>query len=94
MSSKEVKKVNIKPLSEMVLAQIDDAPSVTTSGFYLPENATEKPKTATVAAVGPKVSGIKPGDRIIYESFSGTEIKHDDRDFVLVKAEKILALVA
>ena len=69
-------------------------PQLLILGFYLPENATEKPKTATVAAVGPKVEGIKVGDKIIYESYSGTEIKHAEIDFVLVNEEKILATVA
>ena len=94
MSENKMTKVKIKPLAKLVLARIDEAPSITNSGFYLPENATEKPKTATVAAVGPKVGGIKVGDKIIYESYSGTEIKHAETDFVLVNEEKILATVA
>ena len=94
MDKKEMKNVKIKPLAKLVLAKIDEAPSITNSGFYLPENATEKPKTATVAAIGPKVEGIKVGDTIIYESYSGTEIKHSETDFVLVNEEKILATVA
>ena len=88
------KLLKIKPLSSLVLAQIDSAPTTTASGLYLPENSAEKPKTATVEAVGPKVKGLKVGDKIIYESYSGTEIKHENVDYVLVSEKKVLALVA
>ncbi|MCY4010557.1 MAG: co-chaperone GroES [Candidatus Saccharibacteria bacterium] len=86
-------KVSIKPLDKLVLATIDVAPTTTASGLYLPENATEKPKTATVVAIGTNVKNIKVGETIIYESYSGTDIKHQDQDYVLVKEEKILATI-
>ena len=86
-------KVNIKPLDKLVLATIDSAPTTTASGLYLPESATEKPKTATVVAVGSGVKNVKVGEKIIYESYAGTDIKHQDQDYVLVNEEKILAIV-
>ena len=85
---------NIKPLADLVLAGVDEAPTTTASGLYLPENTEEKPKTATVVAVGPKVKDIKKGDQIIYESYSGTEVKLNNKEYILVKEEKILALLA
>ena len=91
MSQKEA--VKIKPLAKLVLAKIDAAPTKTPGGLYLPEEAAEKPKTATVAAVGPEVKGVKAGEKIIYESYSGTEIKHQGEDYVLVAEDKILAIV-
>lgn len=84
----------IKPLADMVLAAPDKAEAKTTSGLYLPDNAKEKPETATVQAVGSDVKAVKPGDRIIYESYTGKEIKHAGVDYVLVKEEKVLAKVA
>ena len=83
----------IKPLANLVLARGDQAATKTASGIYLPDNAQEKPKTATVDSVGPQVQGIKPGDKIIYESFSGTEVKHDGVAYILVPEDKILATV-
>lgn len=83
----------ITPLADLVLAQADQAPSQTASGLYLPENSQEKPKTATVKAVGPDVKRVKAGDKIIYESYSGTDFKHDNTEYVLVTEEKILATV-
>jgi len=61
--------------------------------LYLPDNATEKPKTAKVVAVGKKVTDVKVGDRIIYKSYSSTDIKLDGKEYLIVKAEDILATV-
>ena len=89
------RKVAIKPLAKLVLAQRDEASAQTSSGLYLPENATEKPKTATVISVGPEVKDIKAQDRIIYEEYAGTTVKlgQDNSEYILVPADKILALV-
>lgn len=87
-------KPSITPLANLVLATIDKADTKTASGIYLPENAQEKPKTATVESVGPMVVGVKTGEKIIYESFSGTELKHDGSDYVLVREDKVLAVVS
>lgn len=84
----------IKPLAKLILAKIDAAPTKTASGLYLPESATEKPKTATVTAVGPQVKEVKVKDKIIYESYAGTEIKHYSEDYILVTEEKVLAIVS
>lgn len=86
-------KPTINPLYDLVLATADEAETKTASGLYLPEAAQEKPKTATVQSVGPLVKGVSKGDKIIYESFSGTEVKHDGTDYVLVRVDKILATV-
>lgn len=83
----------IVPLSEYVVAQAEEASNQTASGLYLPDNATEKPKTAKIVAVGNKVSDVKVGDRIIYKSYSSTEIKIDGQEYLIVKAEDILATV-
>jgi chaperonin GroES len=59
----------------------------------LPEKAAEKPKTAKVVAVGPNAKQIKNGDRIVYKSFSTTEVKVDGKEYILVKEEDVLATV-
>jgi chaperonin GroES len=59
----------------------------------LPNNAQEKPKTATVLAVGPRVQQLKKGDRIIYKSYSTTDVKVEGEDYILIKEEDILAIV-
>jgi chaperonin GroES len=85
--------VPIKPLSEYVVAKAEEAKPKTASGLYLPDNAQEKPKVAKVLAVGSSVKQIKAGDRIIYKSYSTTEIKLDTEEYILVKEEDILATV-
>lgn len=84
---------SIKPLAEWVVAQPEAAQEKTASGIYLPENAKEKPKTAVVVAVGPKVKDVKVKDRILYKEYSTTEVKMDSDEYLLVKEEDILATV-
>jgi chaperonin GroES len=83
----------IQPLADYVLAQQEEAATKTASGLYLPDKATEKPKIAKVLAVGKDVKQVKVGDRIIYKSYSTTDIKHGSEDFLLVKEEDVLATV-
>ena len=82
---------SIKPIADLVLAKSDPAQTKTAGGLYLAEKSQEKPKTATVEAVGGKVKDIKVGDQIIYESYSGTDITHNNQDYVLVREDKVLA---
>ena len=85
--------VNLHPLADYIVAQGDTATERTASGLYLPNNAQEKPKTATVLAIGPAVQQVKVGDRIIYKSYSTTDVKVDKNDYILVKEEDVLATV-
>jgi chaperonin GroES len=85
--------VPIQPLADYVVAQGEEAESKTASGLYLPEAAKEKPKIAKVVAVGKDAKQIKVGDRIIYKTYSTTEIKHGAEEYILVKEEDILATV-
>jgi chaperonin GroES len=81
------------PLADYVVAQGEEANTKTASGLYLPDNAVEKPKIAKVVATGKDVKQVKAGDRIVYKSYSTTEIKVDDQEYILVKEEDILATV-
>ena len=94
--------VPINPLSDYVVAQAEVASNKTASGLYLPDNATEKPKTAKVVAVGPGKVGddneripmtVKVGDRIVYKSYSTTDVKVGDQDYILVREDDVLATV-
>ncbi|MDB5182075.1 MAG: hypothetical protein JWP13_838 [Candidatus Saccharibacteria bacterium] len=84
---------NIQPLADYVVAQAEEAESKTASGLYLPDNAKEKPKTAKVVAVGPEAKQVKVGDRIIYKSYSTTDVKVGKDEYMLVKEEDVLATV-
>ena len=85
--------VPIQPLADYVVAQAEEAQTNTASGLYLPDNAQEKPKTAKVVAVGKDVKQVKAGDRIIYKSYSTTEVKLGKDEYILVKEEDVLATV-
>lgn len=85
--------VPIQPLADFIVAQAEEAETKTASGLYLPENAQEKPKTAQVVAVGKDVKQVKTGDRIIYKSYSTTDVKLGADEYILVKEEDVLATV-
>lgn len=92
----------LNPLADWVVAEQEEAVTKTASGLYLPDKAAEKPKIAKVIKVGPgKVGkdgktipmGVKVGDRIVYKSYSTTEVTVDNKEYILVKEEDILATV-
>ena len=93
--------MKIKPLFDRVLIKQVEAEETTKSGIVLPGNAQEKPQEAEVLAVGPGgvVDGkevkmqVKVGDRVIYSKYSGTEIKFDGQECIIVKQSDILAVV-
>jgi chaperonin GroES len=83
----------INPLADNIVAQAEEVATKTASGLYLPDSATEKPKTAKVVAVGPLARQVKVGDKIIYKSFSTTDIKVGKEEYIIVKEEDVLATV-
>lgn len=86
--------MKIKPLGNRVLLRPVKAQEKTKSGLYIPESAKEKPLTAEVMAVGdgPLVK-VKPGDRVIHESFGGSKIDLDGVQHILMDVKDILAIV-
>lgn len=85
--------VPITPLADFIVAQAEEAASKTASGLYIPDAAKEKPKVAKVLAVGKDVKQVKTNDRIIYKSYSTTDVKHGGVEYILVKEEDVLATV-
>lgn len=83
----------LNPLADWVVAEQEEAVTKTASGIYLPDKAAEKPKIAKVTKVGKNVKEIKVGDRIVYKSYSTTEVKVDTKEYILVKEEDVLATV-
>lgn len=83
----------LQPLGDYVVAVGEEAETKTASGIYLPEKAAEKPKTAKVVAVGPAVQQVKNGEKIVYKSFSTTEVKIGKEEYILVKEADVLATV-
>jgi len=85
--------VPIQPLGDYVVAQQEEAQTKTASGLYLPDSAKEKPKTSVIVAVGKNVKELKVGDRIVFKSYSSTDVKVDKTEYILVKEEDVLATV-
>lgn len=92
--------MNIRPLGDRVVIKQLEAEEKTKSGIIL-TGQKEKPQEAEVVAVGPggMVDGkevkmeVKVGDTVIYSKYSGTEIKLDDVEYIIVKQSDILAVV-
>jgi chaperonin GroES len=83
--------VKIQPLADYVVATQEEAETKTASGLYLPDKAAEKPKIAKVVAVGKKVKEVVVSDRILYKTYSTTEVKVGGDEYILVKEEDIIA---
>ncbi len=82
--------MSLKPLKDRVVAIIEKPLEKTKAGILLGE-AKEKPAYAVVESVGPEVKGVKKGDKIVYKEYSTTEIKHNNKDYIILKEEDILA---
>jgi chaperonin GroES len=93
--------MKLNPLCDRVVLKQLEAEETTKSGIVLPGTAKEKPQQAEVIAVGPggMVDGkeikmeVKPGDKVIYSKYAGTEVKLEEEEFIIVKQNDILAIV-
>lgn len=89
--------MKLKPLADRVLLKQEKAETTTKSGIIIPGTAQEKTQTATVEAVGPgtekeKIS-VKVGDRVMYDKYSGVQVKIDGDEYLIVKNSDIIAIV-
>ena len=82
--------MTLKPLADRIVATKEQPLEKTKSGILLGD-AKEKPAYAVVESVGPDVKSIKKGDKIIVKDYSATELKIDDKDYLIVNEEDILA---
>jgi chaperonin GroES len=93
--------MTMKPLADRVVIKMEEAEETTKSGIILAGSAKEKPQIAEIIAVGPGgvVDGkevkmyVKPGQKVITSKYSGTEVKLDGTDYVIVRQSDILAVV-
>ncbi len=94
--------MQIKPLHDRVLVEPLDAEEKTAGGIIIPDTAKEKPMEGKIVAVGNgsktdegKVAplDVKTGDRILYGKWSGTEVKVDGDDFLIMKESDIMGVI-
>lgn len=94
--------MNLKPLHDRIIVEAAPKEERTASGIILPDTAQEKPQKGTVLAVGPGKrldSGqlapvdVKAGDMVLYGKYSGTEVTVGGKDYVILRAEDVLAVL-
>ena len=96
--------VHIKPLEDRILVEVLDAETKTASGLVIPDTAKEKPQEGKVIAVGPGrfdedgekriPMDIKTGDTVVFSKYGGTEVSYDGKDYLLLSARDVLAIVS
>jgi chaperonin GroES len=94
--------MKFKPLRDRVFVKFSAEEEKTAGGLYIPDTAKEKPQRGTVAAVGPgKVTDdgkrqpvdVKVGDTVLFDKYSGSKIRIDDEDYLIIREEDILGIV-
>jgi chaperonin GroES len=99
---KEVKLMKIRPLHDRVLVERLEEREVKKGGIIIPDTAKEKPQEGKVIAVGNgKVSDdgkkisldVKSGDKILFGKYSGSEVKLDDKEYLILREEDVLAIL-
>src|SRR4030042_762527 len=94
--------MQVRPLHDRVLVKRVEEKEVVKGGIIIPDTAKEKPMEGEVVAVGDgkilddgeRVAlDVKPGNRVLFGKYAGTEIKIEDRDYVIMREEEILAII-
>ena len=89
--------LNVKPLADRVLVEPAAAEEKTVGGIIIPDTAKEKPRKGKVVAAGngkvDEPMTVKVGDEVLYGQYSGTEIKIDGTDYLIMKESDIYAIV-
>lgn len=92
----------IKPLGDRVVIKVSEGDMKTASGIVLPDTAKEKPQKGEVVAVGTGKlldngqrarMEVKTGDQVIFSKYSGSEVKVDEQDYLIVRESDILAIL-
>lgn len=102
MASQETTKTVLRPLGSRVIAQYVEQEEKLKGGIILPDSAKKKQATAVVISTGPGIQGkdgkmhpipVEAGDKILIEKYAGQEVSLDDEEFIIVKAEDIIAII-
>src|SRR5882672_5978263 len=95
--------MKLRPLQDRVLIRRVDPEAKTAGGIIIPDTAQEKPMEGEVVAVGPGARGedgtlhpldVKKGDRILFGKWSGTEIKLDGEELIIMKESDVMGIIA
>ncbi len=103
MATKTKARTNIRPLGDRVLVKRVEAEEKTAGGILLPDSAQEKPKEGKVIAIGDgklldsgerSTFSVKRGDRVLFTSYAGTEVKLDGDEYMIMREDDILGVIA
>lgn len=92
----------MKPLGERVVIKVAESDEKTAGGLYIPDTAKEKPQKGEVIAVGTgklldngtrAQMEVKAGDKILFSKYSGSEVKVDGEDYLIIRESDILAIL-
>ena len=94
--------ISIKPLEDRIVVQTAEAEQTTASGLVIPDTAKEKPQEGEVVAIGTGTRAengtitpldVKTGDKILFGKWSGTEVKIDGDDLIIMKESDVLGVL-
>ncbi len=89
--------MKLKPLADRVLVEPSAAETKTNSGIIIPDTAQEKPQKGKIVAVGKGTKehpiSVKVGDNVLYGKYSGTDLKYEGKDYLIMKESDILAII-
>lgn len=85
--------MKFKPLKDRVFVSYAEEEERTKGGIYVPDTAKEKPQKGKVEAVGSEVKELKVGNVILFDKYSGSKVKIDEQEYLIVKEEDILGII-
>jgi len=94
--------MKFRPLRDRVLVEYTDEPEKSSGGIFIPDTAKEKPQKGIVISVGPgkktddgklQKMDVKPGDAVLFDNYSGSKIKMDNKDYLIINDDDILGII-
>ena len=86
--------MNIKPMGDRVLVRMEQIQEKTAGGIFIPQTAQEKTQIAEVLEIGSdETITVKKGDKVMYDKYTGTSVKANGEEFLIVHMSDILAVI-
>lgn len=94
--------INLRPLQDRALVRRIDAETTSKGGIVIPDSATEKPMQGEVMAIGPgklldngevRPLNVKIGDKVLFGKYSGTEVKLDGDEYMVMREDDIMGII-
>lgn len=82
--------LEIEPLGDRIIVRPDAKREIKKNGIIIPEMAQERPQEGMIESVGDRVKFLKPGERILYGKYAGSEVKIGDEEFLIMNEEDVI----